>query len=151
MDGAQFVGTWRLVSAQSRSELGEVIYPYGADAGGRLIYTNDGFMAVFIARANRPLFGGNDLLGGTSVEQAAAAVTFLAYTGRYTVQEGQVIHHVDCSLFPNWVGMDQVRFVQLQGETLTIYTGPILIGGVSRISSLIWQRESHGQGGRNDS
>jgi hypothetical protein len=34
----------------------------------------------------------------------------VAYAGRYSFLGDHVIHHVELSLFPNWVGSDQERF-----------------------------------------
>jgi hypothetical protein len=40
---------------------------------------------------------------------------FVACAGRYTFHGDPVVHHVELSLFPNWVGSDQERSVQLAG------------------------------------
>jgi hypothetical protein len=40
---------------------------------------------------------------------------FVAYGGRYSFSGDRVIHHVEMSLFPNWVGSDQERTVSLTG------------------------------------
>ena len=43
----------------------------------------------------------------------------------------KVIHHVELSLFPNWCGTDQERFIELDGERLTITTAPVQVGGTT--------------------
>jgi hypothetical protein len=40
---------------------------------------------------------------------------FVAYAGRYSFHGDRVVHHVELSLFPNWVGSDQERWVELAG------------------------------------
>ncbi len=45
---------------------------------------------------------------------------FVAYAGRYSFRGDRVIHHVELSLFPNWVGTDQQRWVELAGDRLTL-------------------------------
>jgi hypothetical protein len=52
-----------------------------------------------------------------------------------------VIHEVDLSLFPNWVGTSQVRAVALSG-TLTLSTRPFTVGGEVQTAHLVWERES---------
>ena len=44
------------------------------------------------------------MTGGTDDERARAFATFIAYGGRYEVTGDTVTHHVETSLFPNWVG-----------------------------------------------
>jgi hypothetical protein len=47
-----------------------------------------------------------------------------AYSGRYTVEREKVVHHVDVSWNEAWTGADQVRFVKVVGDRLTITTAP---------------------------
>jgi hypothetical protein len=133
------IGTWRLKSWESRSEDGRVTYPLGPDAVGYLSYTADGFMAGTMMCRDRPPFAGPDLRGGSPVEKAAAVDTYLTYCGRYEVREGMAIHHIELSLFPNWIGADHERFFELEGDQLTITTPPLQIGGQS-VQRLVWER-----------
>lgn len=135
----QFVGTWRLVSWENRDALGQVNYPYGKDAVGYLIYAADGYMSATLTKDNRPHFATGDVSGGTMEEQAMAAQTYAAYCGRYEIQADKVIHHVEASLFPNWVGTDQARFFEFTGGKLVLSTPPTLIGGKQQTSHLIWE------------
>ena len=52
----------------------------------------------------RPFVAG-DLLGGSTAEKAGAAETYVSYCGRYEFHGPTVLHHVDLSFFPNWVGV----------------------------------------------
>jgi hypothetical protein len=133
------VGTWRLKLWETRTADGRVAYPLGRDAVGYLIYTAGGHMAVAMMRADRPVFVGNDLLGGTLEEQATAAAGYVTYCGRYEIRNGRVVHHVELSLFPNWVGIDQVRFAEVEADELTITTEPLAIGGET-VNRLVWER-----------
>jgi hypothetical protein len=116
-------------------------YPLGPNAVGYLAYTPDGYLFVTLMRADRPRFATDDLLGGTPEEQAQAASGFVAYSGRYEVRDGRVLHHIDISSFPNWVGTSQERFVEVDSNHLTITTAPIAIGGTTT-SRLVWERVS---------
>jgi hypothetical protein len=135
------IGTWRLISWETRSLDGQKIsYPLGKDAVGYIMYNEDGYMFVAIMRPNRVRFAAGDLLGGSAEEKAQAANTYVSYCGRYEFNGDTVIHHVDLSLFPNWVGVEQERLVELRGDRLTLSTRAILLGGVQRTAHLIWER-----------
>jgi hypothetical protein len=103
-DQHPLVGAWRLVSWENRATDGQVSYPLGADALGYLVYTADRRFSVTISGANRARFTKGDLLGGTVQEKARAVEGFVAYAGRYTFHGQHVVHHVELSPFPNWVG-----------------------------------------------
>jgi len=47
---------------------------------------------------------------------------------------------VALSLFPNWVGVNQQRLVELRGDRLTLSTRPMLLGGTQQSAHLIWER-----------
>ncbi len=140
MDRNLFIGTWRLVSFESRTADGEVSYLFGPDAIGYITYSENGYMTVAIMTANRRRFTAGDILGGTTEEQAHAAETYLSYCGRYDLLEDRVLHHVEVSLFPNWVGAEQERFYTFEGDRLSLSTPPILFNGKMWTSHLIWER-----------
>ncbi len=137
-----FVGTWRLVAFESRTEDGRVRLPYGKAARGYLTYTAEGTMCVAIMDASRPRFAdASDFVDGTPDEQIAAGKGYISYAGSYEVRdESVIVHHVEVSLFPNWVGSDQERLFAFEGHRLTLSTPPILIKGKQRTSHLIWER-----------
>jgi len=56
----------------------------------------------------------------------------VAYAGRYTFHGNRIIHHVELSLFPSWVGTDQERSVELAEDRLTISASPLLLAASSR-------------------
>ena len=135
------IGSWRLMSWENRSIDGQKIsYPLGRDAVGYIMYNQDGYMSVSIMRPNRTKFAAGDLLGGSVEEKAQAAETYVSYCGRYEFRGDTVIHHVELSSFPNWVGVDQERLVELNGNRLTLSTRPILLGGMNQTAHLIWER-----------
>jgi Lipocalin-like domain len=78
--------------------------------------------------------------GGSPEEQAEAFKTFLAYAGRYTLQDDKVIHHVEISSIQNYVDKDLVRSVKFQGDQIVLVTPPTRINGKFQIVELIWQR-----------
>lgn len=140
MTKEQFLGTWRLVSWEIRDSEGNVSYPYGKDATGLLIYAPDGYMSGTLTKSNRPHFAAADLFGGTLEEQALASQTYLAYCSRYEIKEKSVLHYVELSLFPNWVGIVQERFFEFKDGQLSLSTPPMLGQGKQQIGYLIWER-----------
>ena len=141
MTSNPLVGTWSLISWETRSVDGQKIsYPFGREAAGYIMYNADGYMSVAITRPNRERFDAGDLLSGSTEEKAHAASTYMSYCGQYEFQGETVVHHVELSLFPNWVGVEQERLVELRGNRLTLSTRPILLGGELQTAHLIWER-----------
>ena len=141
MTSNPLIGTWKLISWENRSVVdGKVSYPFGKDAVGYIMYTQDGYMSVAMMRPNRLKFAAGDLLSSSPEEKAHAAETYMTYCGQYEFHGDTVIHHVDLSLFPNWVGVEQERLVEVRGDRLTLSTRPILLGGMQRTAHLIWER-----------
>jgi hypothetical protein len=136
----RFVGTWKLVSFETRGEDGEVAYPFGKDALGYIMYSADDYMSVTVLPKNRRRFNTQDILGGTIEEKVTAAESYISYFGRYEVIQDRVIHHVEASFFPNWVGVDQERFYRFDGNRLTLSAAPMLINGKSQSAHLIWDK-----------
>ena len=144
MDRDLFPGTWRLVSAEYRSDNGEIFYLLGRDAAGQLMYDGRGYMSAQLLDVDRPSFASDDWLGGTPEEIKAAFEGHRAYFGTYDVDEDQrtVTHHVVGSSFPNWIGRDNVRHYAFAGNRLTLRTSPMLMGGRKVAGALVWERRS---------
>jgi hypothetical protein len=140
MDAHALVGTWRLVSFEVRDEEGRVAYPFGRDVAGVITYTADGHMAVQFGRADRPRPAVGDWLAATPAEVAAAARDYYAYCGTYEVHGGEVVHRVELSLMPNWIGGEQRRWVTFDGDRVSLATPPMLFGGRRQVATLVWQR-----------
>jgi Lipocalin-like domain len=74
MTSNPLIGTWRLISWETRSVDGQKIsYPLGKDTVGYIMYNEDGYMFVAIIRPNRVRFAAGDLLGGSIEEKVQAA------------------------------------------------------------------------------
>jgi hypothetical protein len=137
----KLVGSWKLVSFHSKDPSGQTSYPFGKDAQGRLIYEPDGRMAVQLMNPNRPRFASDDPLVTSEAEVRAAFDGYTAYYGTYLVNpdEKTIVHHIEVALLPNWVGTDQRRDFEFDGKYLTL-KGPLTLGGVQGVVSLVWER-----------
>jgi hypothetical protein len=99
-------------------------------------------MAVNFMSANRRRFASEDRMQGTPEEERSAKKSYQAYSGRYEVRDDKIIHHVEVSLFPNWVGREQERFYEFEGDRLCLSTEPLLYGKTRQTAHLEWERVS---------
>lgn len=140
----QLIGTWRLVSYVERdADNGEENHPMGENPLGLIMYAPDGFMSVHLSTANRSLFQGDDPYRGTPEEYVQAASRYIAYSGPFHVdpQNGSLIHEMQVSLFPNWLGQRQVRLVRIDSDLLRLATDtPMTFGGGRKTATLVWRR-----------
>ncbi|ALB42312.1 MULTISPECIES: lipocalin-like domain-containing protein [Nostocales] len=138
----QFVGSWRLVSWINKDAKGNVTHPFGKDSVGYLMYTPDGHMCVTFSKNKRPNFPSGDILGGTLEEQAKAVQTYITYCGKYELQKGKVVHRVEVSLFPNYVGTNQVRIYSFENGKLVLTHAPEMMDGKLQTPFITWERFS---------
>ncbi|HKZ81830.1 MAG TPA: lipocalin-like domain-containing protein [Pyrinomonadaceae bacterium] len=68
--------------------------------------------------------------------------TSASYCGRYEFQGDRVMHYVELSLFPNWIGLSQERLLNLAGNRLRLSTRPMLLDGKQQTAQLVWERVS---------
>jgi hypothetical protein len=134
-----FVGTWKLVSWENTDSDGAVMYPYGKNPVGYLLYTEDGFMAAEIMDPDRrqsdASFPVEPAFAQTlpDADRVAAYDTYLSYCGiySYSKEEGTITHHVKAGLIPSWTGGDQRRQFLFE-------SGRLILG--SKRAKLIWER-----------
>src|SRR4051812_32147479 len=139
MTNNPLVGSWRLVAFETRSADNEVDYPFGEQPLGYLLYNEQGYISVVFMAPNRPSFLAGDI-NGTAEEKALAYDTCRAYCGTYEITGEKVLHHIEVSVFPNWVGITQERFYELRDNRLSLSTPLFLNRGQQRTSHLIWER-----------
>ena len=138
----KFAGAWRLLECYGKWSDGGVSYPYGKEPQGQLIYDGHGRFSGQISNNDRPAFQSGNLLKGTTEEIKTAFEGYIAYYGTYEVDEAdnQVTHHVENSWFPNWIGDDQTRNYEFEGERLRLNTQPIKGTKADLTVTLLWER-----------
>lgn len=141
MSEGSLVGAWELVAMCSRSGDGETKRPYGDQPAGMLTYTEDGYMSAVLMRRDRTVTPSRDPEG---TEPATGPEGFNAYCGTYSLDpsRGAVIHHVEASHIPDWVGSDQVRYFEMDGDMLSIWTDPVHADGRDWVRRLTWRARS---------
>lgn len=132
----QLIGTWRLIKYQDEDEQGNIFYPLGEDATGFIMYNPDGYMSAQLMQQGRPAYACGDIHTGTTEEMAKAAHGYLAYSGRFELDEenSTVYHTMDVSMNPTWLGDTQPRLFKLEGDTLSIVNGNV------PNQKLVWER-----------
>src|ERR1700676_870091 len=92
----------------------------------------------------RAPFEEGDPLRGSPEEYVAAGSSYIAYSGRFFVDEVKrsLSHEMAVSFFPNWLGQRQVRLVEVDGERLQLSTdGPqAIFNGALKTATLTWRR-----------
>src|SRR5260370_16213393 len=127
------IGAWELVSAVERDvETGVENNILGERPLGFILYTPDGYMSAQLQGPARAPFEEGDLLRDSPEEYVAARRRYIAYSGRFFVDEAKrsLSHEMAVSFFPNWVGQRQVRLVEGDGERPQLTTrGPQRFNG----------------------
>ncbi|MBM3548613.1 MAG: lipocalin-like domain-containing protein [Alphaproteobacteria bacterium] len=136
----RIVGTWRLESWDRVEDDGRRWPRFGSGFSGLLTYTADGFMFAALQDGNRKPFSGPDPYGGTAEECKAAMSTGHSYCGRWRLEGDAILHDVELSVFPNWVGSEQIRYVRFDGDRMVLRTPPTLRRGSTGYAELIWRR-----------
>lgn len=135
-------GSWGLEAFEVLLVDGTTVFPMGEDALGRLMYGVDGRMTAMLSTADRPPLSVPRLeaYGKAPVEEKVAAFdTCMTYAGRYTVEPGAVVHHVELASVPNIVGVSQRREATLDGDALVLRYAVTSSRG-SRTNTLRWRR-----------
>ena len=135
------LGAWSLVTWDIQyDDKRPVTYPYGADAQGLLLYSADGHMSVVISSARRPRLSTASVRKAPIEQKIDAFETYFSYAGRWELREDAIVHRLSYALNPNFIGTDQVRQLQLNGDRLTLSTTDE-VKGVGRLHRLVWRRE----------
>lgn len=140
MKAEDLAGTWSLETWTQEFDDGRVAHPMGEFPIGQLTYTPSGRMCGIISARGRGNFATETQWQASTEERASAYDSFLAYAGDYSVEGSDVVHRVEISLYPNWVGTEQRRAVTMRGNELQL-TGRIDEGTAeARTVRLSWTR-----------
>ena len=136
------VGAWRLISFEFRRDDGSVIYPFGEEARGSIIYTESKRYSAQLMRRDRPRFAISDQMQGTSAEIEASFKGAISYFGAYEldIENNLITHYVEASLFPNMEGTKQFRLLEIIGNRLRLTTPPFKLDGEQAVGILTWER-----------
>ncbi|MEL7464154.1 MAG: lipocalin-like domain-containing protein [Pseudomonadota bacterium] len=132
------IGVWRLVSFMAEDEAGATSEPFGTASSGRLIYLAEGIMSAHLGAGDRPALSD---MGASGAERALGAMrTHFSYAGRWRLEGDRVLHDVDMSISPDWVGTAKARDVSFDGEDMILTDRDP--GGRLKVGVLRWRREA---------
>ncbi len=134
----QIVGTWKLVSVDYEDPTTKARVPvYGEHPKGIQIATPQGRWLALMTADGRAV-------PQSDADRAQALKTMIAYTGRYRIENGQVITKVEAAWNEAWVGGEQVRNIRFDGDRLYIESPPMPhpnIDGKTVRVIVVWGRE----------
>lgn len=134
------IGTWTLLGYWTQYSGGEKFYPLGRDARGYITYTDAGFMMGTMQRAGPPKFAVSDRLQASVEEKVRAFDDYVTYCGRWDAEGDDMIHHIELSLLPNWIGESQRRHARWHGPDRVDLVGEWQIGDKRRSAVVEWER-----------
>ena len=119
---SRLVGSWRLVAYEDKPANGPSIFPYGAQPKGFLVYDATGHMAIQIMKTPHPKVDSGDEESLSPDEKQALLDAYVAYFGTWRVdaESKTIVHHAEGDLHDVYVGRDEARPFELDGDTLTI-------------------------------
>jgi hypothetical protein len=146
---AQLIGSWRLVSRESRRENGQVEIDQGLSTLplGVLIYDQSGHVAAQLSRRDRTVSIFREECSAAAEtkgtpDTAQTVLGYDAYFGTYTLneKEGIVTHHLEAAIWPGDIGKDINRHFTISGDRLTIEFKTTTREGVKVTRTLTWER-----------
>jgi hypothetical protein len=142
--GQQLQGTWTMVS-NVLDQGGNKTEPYGPGAKGSVVLTSNGRVMLIITRADVPKFASNNRTTGTPEENKAAVAGSIGYFGTYLTNDADktLVMHLEGSTYPNWLGTDQKRTIELSGDQMKfINQNPSMGQGTVTVT---WKRVKEGR------
>ena len=141
------VGTWRLVDWVITDRQDGDVYPYGPNANGVIILTDDGHMSAHLRNPDADL---SDLAGGSPDDVIGVLSTaYFGYHGPYTVdhETATITITVEGALSPAWIGSTQLRTLAIDSNgrmTLSSYSDDptSVAAGADGNNILTWERAS---------
>jgi hypothetical protein len=129
------LGTWKLVSFQFESEgTDERFDAYDEHPQGFAIFTETRVLFLLTAGDRFPTDPAGELFE-----------RMYAYSGRYQMQADRIITTVDIAWHPSWIGTEQTRYFEHDGDALSLTSDfidfPKFPGRRVR-GTAIWRRES---------
>ncbi|MEM9773750.1 MAG: lipocalin-like domain-containing protein [Chloroflexota bacterium] len=106
------IGTWFLQEWDCTLDGHYHNHPFGRDAQGVISYSPSGRMSAILMKPNRPHLSVASLLQASDEEKIMVVHGYVSYAGEWRVENDQVIHAVDHSLLPNWIGTDLIRNIR---------------------------------------
>ena len=137
----QFYGAWSLVDWRIDYRDGGVTRPFGEEAIGQILYTEDGHMSATVSKPARAKLTQSNARNASDNDKAQSFDSYFHYAGTWTLVGETVAHTVGFSMNPNMVGTKQIRNAHFETVDKLILSAfePLKSGG-QRHHILKWQR-----------
>lgn len=138
-----FAGTWNLKDAYAETDGVRRAFPLGEGTLGLIMYDEIGHMSAQLMSKDRVAFSSRVPQEIPLEEIKRAYHEYTSYYGTYTlnVSEGTIVHHVIGALAPQWIGGEQLRYFNFDGDLLVLKTPPMKVADGSKvINTLVWEK-----------
>jgi hypothetical protein len=135
---ADLLGTWQLAHWRIEYQDGRVTLPFGADAGGMLLYGADGWMSATMWTAIRTPVAARSATTEQLVSRAKVLDEYLSYGGRWWLDGQVIVHEVVQSANPVLIGTRQARAASLQRDCLILAAQESV--PTERVHRIEWRR-----------
>ena len=137
----KLLGIWKLMEYKLIYNDEKIIYPFGENPIGNIIYTLCGHMCVQIMRAQRLKCSTEYYFNITHEEKIEIADNFLCYMGKYKIINDNVVHYPEISSFTNYINIPQKREYKFEGNNLVLSCFFLIKGSNDRCHSyLTWRK-----------
>jgi len=111
------IGTWKLISDKQVKADGSSSDLYGSSPLGQLIHDSHAHMSVHLLAPGLTKCGTQDRRKCSDSAARSAFDNYLGYWGRFKISAGgkSVVHIIEGSSAPDWIGTSQERFFELSG------------------------------------
>ena len=139
----RITGTWELVSVTNSYPNGNIVYPYGVNPRGLLIFDATGTYALQIYKAARLTVASGDKNNCTAQENAALVQGSNSHFGKYVVDDidHTITFHIEYASFPNWNYNQQKRVFSFTDNQLQYIVTNTTQGGGSVVAKVVWKRK----------
>ncbi len=135
------IGTWKLGTYETQFSDGHIgTHPVGENTVGYILYNPDGYVSLELMAQKRLNFTQQDPFAASDEGYAEAMRSHLSYVGTYEVIDDRVIHHIELSSYPDFIGHKIARTVRLEDDVLYQTTDEFFMHGESQIIHFVLHR-----------
>ena len=104
------------------------------------MYGKSGYMSGMISRADRSNLSVKNEINMDESEKASISEGFIGYSGKYEILDDKIIHHVEMSFIPNWIGKPLDRFYSFENDDLVLTTPPEVFNNKKFVHYIVWEK-----------
>jgi len=134
-------GCWDLVECTFTAADGTVQAPWGTAPVGVLLVTPSGELSAHLGRRDRAPFAGEYPTPGEKQQAYDDSFSYFARIVRVDDEAGTFVSAVDGSTNPDWIGGEQLRYLDIEGDdSIVLRTPPLALAGSDVVGRMVWRR-----------